>query len=190
MKLRKVITITAACLLSNGMAMAAAHIWEDPGGWSSGVVAYDSTSAPKYSANELSLDLSASYIAGEGEFHDILKTNIRGNRGNWGGNVGLNYFLTPNIGIGGDINLSSSGEALSQGLGSVIFRIPLGGLAPYALVGGGRSLDPSWEWLAHAGIGLEYRINPVLGLFSDARFIWAEHSDNRLLIRAGLRVAL
>jgi hypothetical protein len=190
MKLKTVITVATAWMLTAGMAKAV-HIWEDPGAWSGDIFKYDTTT-PKYTANELSLDLSGSYIAAEGEFHDVLKTSIRGNRGTWGGNAGLDYFFTRMLGVGGDINMSANGgRFIDQALGSVILRFPLDptGLAPYIMGGGGRSFDPSWEWLGHAGAGLEYRFNPVTGIFADARFIWADHSDNRLLLRAGLRLA-
>ncbi len=200
MKLRTCIAATAGLMLTCGVAKAV-HIWEDPGGWWSSAVTYD-TSVPLYTANELSLDLSGSYIAHEGEFENIFKTSIKGDRGRWGGNVGLNYFFTRNIGIGGDFNIAANGgEALDQALGSVIFRFPIDptGLAPYIFGGGGRQFDalpaatdsgaPSWDWLGHAGVGLEYRFNPVLGMFADGRFIWAEHEiNNKMLLRAGFRI--
>jgi len=61
------------------------------------------TSANLYTANELSLDLFGSYLAGQRKIEDLFKTNIR--HGFWGGGVGLNYFLTRNIGVGGDIDI-------------------------------------------------------------------------------------
>ena len=195
MKLTKLFGLAAALLLTSGVARAV-HVWEDPGGWWTSAVTHDSQ-GPLFTANELSLDLSGSYIAHEGEFHDLFKTDIKGNRGRWGGNVGLNYFFTRNLGIGGDFNLapngSGGGEVLDQALGSLILRFPIDptGFAPYILGGGGRGLDNTWQWLFHVGGGLEYRFNPVTGIFADARFIWSEHRDdsNAILFRTGLRIA-
>jgi hypothetical protein len=165
------------------------HVWEDPGAWSSGVFVYDAAASPKYTANELSVDLFASYVAGERRLGDLFDTNIR--HGQWGGGVGLNYFITREFGITTDINMGDNrGNLVDQIMGAGVLRIPLDptGLAPYFFAGGGRGTEPTWEWLGQAGIGLEWRMNPVTGVFADARYIWADKSFDRLLIRTGLRL--
>jgi hypothetical protein len=190
MKLVKIITVTAACALSYTLAQAV-HVWEDPGAWSSGVMAY--STAPKYNAKELTLDLFGSYAHGESHLKHIFETDIRRN-GTWGGGVGINYFFTPWLGIGGDINMGDNrGPLVDQALGSLILRAPLGNscVAPYVFGGGGRSFgSPSWQWLGDVGVGIEFRVSPGAGIFADGRYVWAErNSGDGLLLRAGLRLA-
>ena len=62
MKLKTLVSVTSALLLTAGMAKAA-HVWQDPGGWSSGVFVYD-TQNEKYTANEFSLDLAGLLCSG------------------------------------------------------------------------------------------------------------------------------
>jgi hypothetical protein len=145
---------------------------------------------PLFSANELSLDLSGSYIAPERGIEHLFETSIKHDRGTWGGDVGVNYFMTRNIGIGVDANMSANGGNLVDAvLGDLTLRLPLGnsGFAPYVFGGGGRTTDRTWEWVGQAGLGLEYRISRNIGLFSDGRYIWPQHTSDALLLRAGLR---
>ena len=189
MKMNKIVGITAALMLTAGMARAA-HIWEDPGGWAGGVFVYDTSGGPRYTAQELSLDAFGSYVAGEHHLGNLFDTNIR--HGIWGGGVGLNYFITPQVGISGDINIGANGgNFVDQAIGNLVFRWPIEptGFAPYIFGGGGRGFDPAWEWLADLGVGFEYRFNPATGFFLDGRYIWADHVVNdRLMLRAGLRL--
>ncbi len=186
------VAIVCGCLLTAG-TVRAQHIWEDSSGWWSGHFSYDNP-APKYASQELSLDLFASYINPEGEFGDLFETNIR--RGFWGGGAGLNYFFTRIMGLGADFNISSKPDDLNlvdQVTGNLLVRLPIGnsGLAPYLIGSGGRAMSPRYDWVYGGGVGLEMRVNPTTGIFSDARFLWADEStaDNRLLIRAGVRIA-
>jgi len=189
MKMAKLIMFASALLLSSRLAQAA-HVWDDPSGWWDNHFTYDQES-PKYTAQELSMDLFGSYLNPEGKFTDLFKTNIR--HGFWGGGVGLNYFLTQNFGIGTDFNISSKSEDLvDYWVGNLYARLPLGnsGFAPYIFGGGGRSMSPIWQWTYGGGVGLEYRFNPTTGIFSDARFLWGHEGTqyNELGIRVGLRV--
>ena len=146
---------------------------------------------PLFSANELSVDLSGSYIAQERGIEHLFETSIKHNRGTWGGDVGVNYFITQNIGVGADANMSANGgNFVDAVLGDLTLRLPLGnsGFAPYVLGGGGRMTDVTWEWVGQAGVGLEYRFSHRIGLFADGRCIWPEHSPDALLLRAGLRI--
>ena len=45
-----------------------------------------------------------------------------------------------------------------------------------------------YEWLADMGVGMEYRLNLATGIFTDGRYIWGDHTGDRLLLRAGLRI--
>ena len=152
----------------------------------------DDHDRPLFSANELSLDLSGSYIAQERGIEHLFETSIKHNRGTWGGNVGVNYFITQNIGVGADANMSANGGNFVGGvLGDLILRLPLGnsGFAPYVLGGGGRTTDGSWQWVGQGGVGLEYRFTHMIGLFADGRYIWPQHTSDALLLRVGVRIA-
>jgi hypothetical protein len=189
---RRLLVATTALMLTAGMARAV-HVWEDPGAWSSGIFVYNTPPEARFTANEFSLDLSGSYIAAQRHFTKIFETSIRGNRGEWGGSVGANYFFLRELGIGGNINMSANGgNFVDQALGNLILRLPICpiGLAPYIYGGGGRGFDPSWEWFADAGVGLEFRPNATTGIFTDATYMFhlKDGSTDRLLLRAGLRL--
>lgn len=191
----KFATLAAAGLLSAGAGMAqttttetTTHVWNDPNAW------WDNhwvmNNGDRYTANELSLDFFGSYLAGERKAEDLFKTNIR--HGAWGGGVGANYFFTRNIGVAADMNIPDDhgGNFINNVYGSLIARFPIGnsGLAPYLFGGGGRQTDPAWEWSGHAGVGMEYRFNPVTGIFADARYTWVKHTSDEIMFRAGVRV--
>lgn len=195
MRTKQIVMIAAALLVSLS-ASRAAHVWSDPSGWWDSHFAYD-VNLPKYSAQELSLDLFGSYINGEGPFNEVFEHNIR--KGFWGGGAGLNYFFTRELGLGADFNMSAKRDTelplFDDVVGNVFLRLPLGnsGVAPYAIGSGGRTIGGGgapWMWVYGGGVGLEYRWSPTMGIFSDARFFWNDKAtvNDRLLIRAGLRV--
>ena len=191
------VTLTAAGLMAASAAMAqttttttttttVSHVWNDPHTWWGNHWAYNT--ADRYTANELSLDMFGSYLAGERRAEDLFKTNIR--HGTWGGGVGANYFFTREIGIGGDINIpDDGGNFINNVNGSLIARFPIvnSGLAPYLFGGGGRQTEPVWQWTGHAGVGLEYRFNPVTGIFADGRYMWVDKTADEIQFRAGVR---
>jgi hypothetical protein len=186
MKMLKATTLSAVLLLVAGTA-SGVHMWEDPGGWWGSHFVYE-VSAPRYTAYELSFDAFGTYQAQEDNLSEIFETNIR--HGIWGGGVGLNYFFTRYIGLGVDVNASDNrGNFIDQASASLLLRAPLGnsGWAPYIYGGGARGTDPEWEWLAHGGLGIEYRWNPVTGIFVDGRYVWADETFDRLSLRAGFR---
>lgn len=189
MKKSRVVTLALGlCLYAQaGHAQGTAHLWNDPNAWLGNHFSYR-MSDQMYTANEFSLDMFGSYTAAEEKFTHLAQKNIRD--GTWGGGVGINYFLTREIGIGGDINIpANKGNFIDSINGSLIGRIPIGtsGLAPYVFGGGGRQTEPAWEWTGHAGAGLELRMNPVTGLFTDARYTWADKSSDSILLRGGVR---
>ena len=172
MKLKTFVTLSAVLILVSGTAHAS-HVWDNSDAWANELLTYDQKSTALYSEN------------------DLFKTDIR--NGTWGGGVGLNYFLTREIGISGDINMGDNGGSfVDQALGSLILRWPIGSscFAPYVFGGGGRAFDPTWEWLGDAGVGFEFRMNPLAGFFIDSRYLWhvKEGSSDRIFFRAGLRV--
>jgi hypothetical protein len=189
-RLNRIIAFTASLVLTATMAQAQ-QIGEDPGTGAGGVVTNYHKTVPLYSAHELSLDLAGSYIAGQRGIEHLFETSIKGARGTWGGDVGLNYFITRNIGVGADVNMSDNGGNLVDAvLGNLTLRLPLGnsGFAPYVLGGGGRTTDHTWEWAGQAGVGIEFRPSHIWGIFTDARYVWPQHSSDALLLRAGIRI--
>lgn len=191
MRMKTIMTVAATLLLTAGMARAQ-HIWEDSAGWWDAHFT-SGKNAPRYNAQEVSLDMFGSYINPEGKFDELFETDIH--HGSWGGGAGVNYFCSRNLGLGADFNISSKTDDLNlvdQVTGNVILRLPLGdsGFAPYGFGGGGRAISPQWDWVYGGGVGLEYRFNPSTGIFSDARYLWANKGTefNRLLIRFGLRL--
>src|SRR5262249_38862920 len=106
--MKKTVLVSATILmLTAGMARAV-HILEGPCALSSCIFLYNVPPENRFTANELSLDLSGSYTAPQRGFTHLFDTSIRGNRGKWGGNVGANYFFLPYLGIGGNINMSAN----------------------------------------------------------------------------------
>src|SRR2546423_1007877 len=126
MKVKKLIAVTSVCAMTLGGiggARAAVHIWEDPGAWSTTAFCFDYAATPKYTANELSLDLFGSYLHGESKFSHLFQTRIR-HDGNWGGGVGVNYFITREFGVSGDINIGDNGgNFVDQAMGAAVIRI-------------------------------------------------------------------
>lgn len=153
--------------------------------------AYDHN-RPLFAANEFSLDLSGIYVAGERGIENLFDTSIKHDRGTWGGDVGVNYFITRYIGVGANAIMSANdGNFVDAVLGDLILRLPLGnsGFAPYVFGGGGRTTEGRWDWVAEAGVGLEYRFCHMLGIFADGRYIWPQNNPDALLLRSGLRIA-
>jgi len=189
MKLRNIVAV-GAVLLVTATGARADRVWEDPNAWWASHFTYDTAGTPRYTAAELSFDAFGSYVADERRFSKLFETSIR--HGTWGGGVGLNYFFTREIGIAGDINIpANDGNFVDQAEGSLILRWPFepSGWSPYIFGGGGRRTDPDWEWIVHGGVGVEYRFNPVTGIFVDTRYIWhlKDGATDGILFRAGLR---
>lgn len=192
MRIAKYLLVAAGFVLTVNLGQAA-HVWEDSTTWWDSHLSYDQNS-PRFTANELSLDLFGSYHNPEGKLADLFSTNIR--HGNWGGGGGINYFFTREFGLGADVNLSDkTGDEniVDYVVGDLLLRLPMGnsGLAPYLVGSGGRGMSPVYQWVYGGGVGLEYRFNPVTGIFSDARFLWSDRGTDfdALTIRAGMRFA-
>lgn len=109
----------------------------------------------------------------------------------FGGGLGVNYFFTENFGVGVDGSVRDADPALWTASASLIARFPidLGStcLAPYVLAGGGLQANGTitGEW--HAGGGLEFRVAPNFGVFTEGRYFWAENND-QIQARLGFRV--
>lgn len=178
-----IITATALLLLAyNSNAGTSSHFWEDPNEWWYDHFVTDDHSGPRFNANEISLELGPTFYDSQGGGKTAL-----------GGGIGLNYFITREIGVGLDLNMSADGGKFVDHIeASGIFRWPIQDLniAPYGFVGFGRLTEPRWDWFAHVGLGVEYRFNPSTGVFTDLRYQIADHTDNRVFVRWGFRVTL
>lgn len=130
--------------------------------------------------NEFQLDIFGQYSDGNAPYH----AGIFRDHG-WGGGVGINYFFHRNIGLGIDAAWLYAREAPYEGAGqhttlhnfsgSVIFRAPIDDacIAPYVYVGGGTHIDGEQWASAHAGAGIEFRIQPQkFGIFLDGRWTY------------------
>lgn len=181
MKLKKTLLIVAVMTLMAGASQAQTG-WRDRFSYQQ--------SDDKFFANEFTLDAFGTYNKAERNFDDVFEQSWR--HGDFGGGLGLNYFLTRNLGLGVDTYFNDVGVFAKNFAGSAILRWPLGqsGLSPYAFGGGGRRFSPVEEFTYHAGAGLELRFNRRFGIFSDIRYTWADKTSDESLIRAGVRFGL
>lgn len=129
-----------------------------------------------FADQEIQLDVFGSY------------TDSNSNGDGWGGGLGVNYFFQRHIGVGGDINLWNGGDdAEFQWTVNLIARWPIESgslcLAPYAKVGYGHQ---DGDGYLSTTAGLEYRINPKLGIFGEGVYNWGDEDDFGQL-RAGVR---
>jgi hypothetical protein len=147
---------------------------------------YKTPVAPElcFNDHELQIDIFGQYTVGEGPSQ---AGPIRDH--GWGGGIGVNYFFTRNIGIGIDAAwLYAKDRSLGDDdddhttihnfSGSLIARFPIDDkcLAPYLYVGGGAAVDGEQWASAHAGAGIEFRVQPQkMGIFVDGR--WTYYGD-------------
>jgi hypothetical protein len=167
-----------------------------------------------FRSNEFSLGLFGSYGAA---FDN--NTRAIGNH-TWGGGIDGQYFPLQYLGFAVEGNFFNEvpGDFFGSTVtGNVIFRYPLDSkfpgihLAPYGFGGVGGIFnennsftriatlgnqnrlsrrDTDDEVLGDAGIGLEYRFTPHIGLFSDARYNFVDGPKNNFLsTRLGVRFA-
>ena len=140
---------------------------------------------------EFTFDLSYSYNdAMKGGHHSYFHDKS-------GGGAGASYFFARYFGVGVDANWFGGGPddaVLHQLTGNLILRYPIEltccGVAPYVFGGGGEVLDGKHTSLADAGVGLEVRLTPRFGIFTDWRYNFTNHDRGDLATtRAGVRFA-
>lgn len=142
-----------------------------------------------YRSHELSIDAFATGSIGQQTINHISGDRLRSD-GRLGAGVGLNYFFCRHLGIGGDVYSEDTRQHFVDSTsGNLIARLPIGesGLAPYVFGGGGHQFDRVDQNFAQAGAGLEFRFIHNLGFFVDARYIFAEKTDNYGVARGGFR---
>lgn len=141
-----------------------------------------------YRAGEFSIDLfGTAQVADLGSLNDL-------NDHEAGVGIGLNYFYTRNLGVSYELRGQARNlrhEFLNESSLSLVYRIPIGTIAPYGFAGGGYEIvDGKIDFNAHAGAGLEVRLSPHVGVFSDVRVITESfRSASGYLGRAGVRVS-
>jgi hypothetical protein len=143
-----------------------------------------------YRAHELSLDAFGMGSIGQRTIRHLTGRSVVDD-GRVGAGAGVNYFFTRHLGFGWEAySQNTRGTFVDNGSMNLIGRLPLGesGFAPYALGGGGYQFDVK-QGIAQAGGGIEFRFNEHVGIFVDARYVWAEKTDNFGVGRFGVRWA-
>ena len=150
------------------------------------------TASPARAAETVTFDPREVTVDGFGFYASLDKGGA--DNGAWGYGIGINYFLTENIGLGAD-TYADAFEApyLLDFVG--IFRYPLveydmGNLAPYGLAGVGRQWEHAPTWFFDFGAGVEYRFQQNLGVFADLRGVFPVDRDPYALLRFGVRFSL
>jgi hypothetical protein len=136
---------------------------------------------------ELSLDLFGNIAIADNR----LARPGRVRDGRLGVGAGVNYYMGRYFGLGADAYLGDIDSRFIDHLSfSLMARYPMEEirLAPYAFGGIGRMWDPVTQYTGHLGAGVDYRFSRGLGLFSDARFVFADQSRDFGLARLGLRI--
>ena len=109
-----------------------------------------------------------------------------------GGGVGLNYFVTRNIGFSANYSVFATTSEHHEFDGNLILRAPIDSLciAPYALVGGGYATNGTSGGNYDVGAGLDIRFNPksCLGVFAEGAYHWASAGSDYTTVRLGVRV--
>lgn len=138
---------------------------------------------PCFEAQEFQLDLFGSYTNGQNDYPYS---------DGFGGGIGASYFFTQYIGLGVDGNVyDGDASGVWSTTASVIARYPIQSgelcFAPYVFGGGGARMDSDTVGTVHAGAGLEFRLTPKVGLFSDARYTWGQDEEDAITTRVGVR---
>ena len=143
-----------------------------------------------FPANQASLDLFGSVSIGQETINHISHERIEDN-GRLGLGLGGNYFFTRNLGLGGDAYSENTQHSFFDNTsGNLILRFPFESirLAPYVYGGAGYQFDPQGLWFGQAGGGLEFRFTRKFGVFTDARYVFTDGTQNFGMGRLGVRL--
>jgi hypothetical protein len=142
-----------------------------------------------YHANEVDFSFFGTGTVGERTLRRPSTRRIERN-GRLGAGAGMSYFFHRNVGIEGYAYSESTHHDVVDNVGGdLIARFPIlnSGVAPYIFGGGGRQFDPALQWTWDAGGGLEWRFLSHMGIFIDARYVWADNTKDYGLGRLGLK---
>lgn len=154
-------------------------------------IAGASSASSLYRSHEFSVDLFGSGSIGQQTINNISGSRVS-HDGRLGAGAGANYFFTRYFGIGGDAYTeNTTHNFVDSTSGNVLLRLPLGesGFAPYVMGGGGYQFDSVEQGFGQGGAGLEYRFTPHWGVFADARYVFADKTEDYGLGRLGLRLS-
>jgi hypothetical protein len=167
-------------------------------------------SAGYFRGNEMSVGVFGNYLDTYGENHQGIGNHALGG----GLEASYFYFKCLGLSVDGDAFREMPGGNFGGTVtGNLILRLPLDDylpnfhLAPYVFGGAGKfyservglpSSTPGVQRyvertgiLADVGGGIEYRLNPNLGIFADARYNFAANLRNDFITtRVGIRYAL
>jgi hypothetical protein len=142
-----------------------------------------------YRDQEFSIDLF-----GSGSINNETINHLSGNSVEHhslvGGGGGVNFFFCRYVGVGAEGEYeNSSHHFLDSASGNLILRLPIAdtGIAPYIFGGGGHQFDQIDQNFAQGGAGVEFRFTEHIGLFLDARYVFADKTEDYGVGRAGLR---
>jgi hypothetical protein len=144
-----------------------------------------------YRTQELSIDLFGSGTLNEQTIDHISGDSVQHN-GRLGLGAGANYFFTRYIGVGGDFYTENTEHIfVDSASGNLIGRLPIGdtGIAPYIFGGAGHEFYQVEQTFGQAGAGVEFRFAQHIGFFIDARYVFADRTDDYGVGRAGLRLS-
>ena len=142
-----------------------------------------------YEANEVDFAVFGTGTVGDDTLRRPSRQRIERD-GKLGLGTGLSYFFHRNLGVEAYTYTESTHHNWFDNVGgNLIARFPImeSGVAPYVLGGGGRQFDPLAQWYWDAGGGIEWRFARSVGVFADARYVWADKTKDYGLGRLGLK---
>lgn len=121
----------------------------------------------------------------------ILPSGERGGDDALGGGILGEYFFTENIGLQGSYGVYATHSEHHAFDASLVLRAPIKSLclAPYALVGGGYSVNSTSEGNFHVGGGVDLRLTGCTGIFADGAYHWANEGDYTI-VRLGVKIPI
>lgn len=136
-----------------------------------------------FNAKEWSLDVFGMYAfeADKGAYDD-----------GFGGGIGVNYFFNRYFGMGLEGYGWNGDGVIGSASGNLMLRYPIEKwhLAPYLIggIGGNFCADKSDDQVnVSGGIGVEYRFNAHWGIFTDARYVATDKTNDYGVARLGVR---
>jgi hypothetical protein len=138
--------------------------------------------AELFSADELELSLFSTYTVSEPNIRHVF--DLSDQSGDYGAGVSVAYFPKRNFGVELDatipnVNRIGDGPLIDTASVSLVARVPLGHLAPFAKGGVGRNFDDkTLRFTSHVELGCEWRFNRSAGVFLSDRYVF-QTSDRR-----------
>ena len=144
-----------------------------------------------YREQEFSIDLFGSGSINNETINHLSANDVQ-HHSMVGGGGGMNFFFTRYLGVGGEGEYERSNHHfLDSGSGNLILRLPVAntGIAPYVFGGGGHQFDQIDQNFGQAGGGIEFRFTRNVGIFVDARYVFAVKTEDYGVGRFGLRLS-